>query len=270
MTKPSVAGRDNGGSVAGSDSGGSVAGRDNSGPVAGRDKTASVAVRDLRMVYGGGRPVTALDGVTAEFWPGTFTAVMGPSGSGKSTLLHCAAGLERPTGGTVTIAGTATDGLDEAALTRLRRDQVSVVFQAYNLVSSLTAAQNVALPARLARQRPDDGEVLAALAAVGLADRAGARPAQLSGGEQQRVAIARALFTGPAVLFADEPTGALDSATSEQVLALLRGFVDERGHTVVMVTHDPGAAAVADRIVRLTDGHIVDDQAIDSRLAVTR
>jgi putative ABC transport system ATP-binding protein len=219
-----------------------------------------VVLRDVRAWYGtGAGRVTALDGVSAEFGTATFTAVMGPSGSGKSTLLHCAAGLERPTGGTVTIDGVDLGGLDETALTRWRRDRIGFVFQSYNLVSALTAAQNVALPLRLAGRRPEPGAVAGALAAVGLSGRSDHRPEQLSGGEQQRVAIARALVARPAVLFADEPTGALDSRTSRQVLDLLRTVVDEYGHTVVMVTHDPVAAAVADRILLLADGRLVDE-----------
>src|SRR6266536_1263032 len=196
--------------------------------------TETVALRGVRAVYRSGRPrVTALDGVTVAFAGGTFTAVMGPSGSGKSTLLHCAAGLDRPTEGTVTIDGTLLGTLDETALTRLRRNRIGFVFQAFNLVSTLNA--------------------------VGLADRAGHRPSELSGGEQQRVAIARALISRPAVLFADEPTGALDSATSRQVLDLLRALVDQHGQTVVMVTHDPVAAAYADRVLLLADGRLVDE-----------
>jgi putative ABC transport system ATP-binding protein len=222
--------------------------------------TTTVMLREVRAVYGtGATRVTALDGVTVGFDSGTFTAVMGPSGSGKSTLLHCAAGLDRPVEGTVTIEGTLLNALDETALTRLRRDRIGFVFQAYNLVSSLTAAQNVALPVRLAGRRPDPDQVAAALAAVGLAGRAGHRPSQLSGGEQQRVALARALLSRPAVLFADEPTGALDSATSRQVLDLLRGLVDGEGQTVVMVTHDPMAAGYADRVLILADGRLVED-----------
>jgi putative ABC transport system ATP-binding protein len=222
--------------------------------------TTTVMLREVRAVYGtGATRVTALDGVTVGFDSGTFTAVMGPSGSGKSTLLHCAAGLDRPVEGTVTIEGTLLNALDETALTRLRRDRIGFVFQAYNLVSSLTAAQNVALPVRLAGRRPDPDQVAAALAAVGLTGRAGHRPSQLSGGEQQRVALARALLSRPAVLFADEPTGALDSATSRQVLDLLRGLVDREGQTVVMVTHDPMAAGYADRVLILADGRLVED-----------
>jgi putative ABC transport system ATP-binding protein len=220
--------------------------------------TTTVALRALRMVYG---RVTALDGVTVEFAKGTFTAVMGPSGSGKSTLLHCAAGLDRPSEGTVTIEGTLLGSLGETALTKLRRDRIGFVFQAFNLVSALTAEQNVALPLRLAGRRTEPGQLATALDAVGLADRAGHRPSQLSGGEQQRVAIARALISKPAVVFADEPTGALDSATSRQVLALLRELVDRHEQTVVMVTHDPVAAAYADRVLMLADGRLVDEVA---------
>jgi len=233
----------------------------------------TVSLRDVRMIYrAGSRQVLALDDVTVEFPPGTFSAVMGPSGSGKSTLLHCAAGLERPTSGHVSIAGTALGELGETALTRLRRDRVGFIFQAFNLVSSLSAAQNVALPLRLAGRRPAAGEVAAALAEVGLADRARHRPSELSGGQQQRVAIARALITRPAVVFADEPTGALDNSTSRQVLGLLRALVDEHGQTIVMVTHDPVAAAVADRVLMLADGRFagelteVDAGAIAARM----
>ncbi|WP_328469669.1 ABC transporter ATP-binding protein [Actinoplanes sp. NBC_00393] len=208
---------------------------------------------------GGAGPVTALNRVSTRFGEGTFTAVMGPSGSGKSSLLHCAAGLEPATTGAVTIAGTRLGDLGENELTRLRRDRVGFVFQDFNLVSSLTAAQNVALPLRLAGRRADGDRVRAALAEVDLADRAGHRPRELSGGQQQRVAIARALFTRPDVLFADEPTGALDNRTSHQVLTLLRTLVDRHGRTVVMVTHDPVAAATADRVVLLVDGRITDE-----------
>ena len=235
----------------------------------------AVSLRDVRMIYRSGtRQVLALDDVNVDFPPGTFSAVMGPSGSGKSTLLHCAAGLDRPTGGVVSIAGTPLGDLDETALTRLRRDRVGFVFQAFNLVSSLSAAQNVALPLRLAGRRPAAGEVTAALGAVGLADRARHRPSELSGGEQQRVAIARALITRPAVVFADEPTGALDTRTSRQVLDLLRELVDEHGQTIVMVTHDPVAAAMADRVLLLADGRLagelagVDAGAIAARMTI--
>ncbi|MFE2735706.1 ABC transporter ATP-binding protein [Streptomyces sp. NPDC056721] len=218
--------------------------------------TPAVRLTAVRREY---RGVTALDGVDLDFLAGTFTAVMGPSGSGKSTLLQCAAGLDRPTSGTVTIAGTDLTGLGERALTLLRREGIGFVFQSFNLLPSLTAAQNVALPLRLAGRRPSRAEVREALGRVGLAERAGHRPSQLSGGQQQRVALARALITRPAVLFGDEPTGALDTTTGRQVLTLLRELVDREGQTTVMVTHDPIAAARADRVVFLVDGRVVDE-----------
>ncbi|MEV5610775.1 ABC transporter ATP-binding protein [Streptomyces sp. NPDC052225] len=219
-----------------------------------------VVLDSVTRLHGTGeRAVRALDGVSLRFARATMTAVMGPSGSGKTTLLHCAAGLDRPTEGRVVVDGTDLTGLDEHALTLLRRDRIGVVFQAFNLVSALTAAQNVALPLRLAGRRPDPGQVADALARVGLADRAGHRPGALSGGQQQRVAIARAVIVEPAVLFADEPTGALDTGTSRAVLALLRELVDRHGQTVIMVTHDPAAAAWADRVVLLADGRVADD-----------
>jgi putative ABC transport system ATP-binding protein len=203
--------------------------------------------------------VTALRDVSVDLPAGTFTAVMGPSGSGKSTLLQCAAGLDRPTSGEVYLTGQPLGKLNETKLTLLRRERIGFVFQSFNLLPSLTAELNVALPLRLAGRRPSRREVRAVLATVGLADRARHRPAQLSGGQQQRVAIARALITKPAVLFADEPTGALDSTTGREVLALLRGLVDREGQTIVMVTHDPVAAAHADRVLFLADGRIVDE-----------
>ncbi|QEU90270.1 ABC transporter ATP-binding protein [Streptomyces kanamyceticus] len=216
-----------------------------------------VELHSLTRRHGTGeRTVVALDDVSVSFAEGTMTAVMGPSGSGKSTLLHCAAGIDRPSSGRVVIDGTETGGLDETALTLLRRDRVGFVFQAFNLVSALTAEQNVGLPLRLAGHRPDPARIAAALAEVGLADRAGHRPSALSGGQQQRVAIARALITHPAVLFADEPTGALDTRTSRAVLALLRRLVDDHRQTVIMVTHDPAAASFADRVVFLADGRV--------------
>jgi putative ABC transport system ATP-binding protein len=222
----------------------------------------SVVLHEVRVAYGTGRrPVTALDGVSVEFTAGTFTAVMGPSGSGKSTLLHCAAGLERPSGGSVTVEGVDLGPLDETARTRLRRDRIGVIFQDYNLVSSLTAAQNVALPRRLAGHRPETGAVVAALESVGLAGRAGHRPSELSGGERQRVAIARTILARPAVVLADEPTGALDSNASRQVLELLTALVDAHGHTVVLVTHDPVAAGYAGRVLLLADGRLVDEMS---------
>ncbi|OEU96592.1 ABC transporter ATP-binding protein [Streptomyces oceani] len=220
---------------------------------------AAVELSTVRKVYGAGdRSVTALDGVTIDFPPGTFTAIMGPSGSGKSTLLQCAAGLDRPSEGQITLAGTDIGRLDEKKRTQLRRDHIGFVFQAFNLVVSLTAAQNVELPSRFAGRRVGHEQVAAALAAVGLAERAGHRPGELSGGQQQRVALARALVTRPDVLFADEPTGALDTTTSREVLRMMRMLVDREGQTTLMVTHDPLAAAVADVVVFLKDGHVAD------------
>lgn len=217
--------------------------------------TTTVAVR-LRGLTRHHRDVRALDGVDLDFQAGTFTAVMGPSGSGKSTLLQCAAGLDRPTAGRVEVGGTALEGLSERRLTLLRRDRIGFVFQSFNLLPSLTAAQNVALPLRLVGRRPSRAEVRQALARVGLAGRERHRPGELSGGQQQRVALARALITRPAVLFGDEPTGALDSTTSREVLDMLRELVDRDGQTIVMVTHDPVAAARADRVVFLVDGRV--------------
>jgi len=200
--------------------------------------------------------VTALDRVSLTFPRATFTAVMGPSGSGKSTLLQCAAGLDRSTSGSVTLGGTELTDLSETELTLLRRERIGFVFQAFNLLPSLTAEQNVALPLRLAGRRPSKARVREVLEQVGLGDRARHRPTELSGGQQQRVALARALITRPEVLFGDEPTGALDSRTSREVLDLLRAMVDREGQTVVMVTHDPVAASYADRAVFLVDGRV--------------
>ncbi|MEU1722748.1 ABC transporter ATP-binding protein [Nonomuraea sp. NPDC005692] len=200
--------------------------------------------------------VTALDDVSIVFGAGTFTAVMGPSGSGKSTLLQCAAGLDRPTSGRVVVDGRDLATLGDRKLTLLRRDRIGFVFQSFNLLPSLTAAQNVALPLRLAGRRPDTRQVRQSLASVGLAERMHHRPAEMSGGQQQRVAIARALITRPAVLFADEPTGALDTGTSREVLRLMRDLVDRQAQTIIMVTHDPVAASYADRVVFLADGRV--------------
>ncbi|MBB5910283.1 ABC transporter ATP-binding protein [Actinoalloteichus hymeniacidonis] len=206
---------------------------------------------------GSGR-VVALDRVSLDITGGSFVAIMGASGSGKSTLLHCASGLETVTEGSVLLAGTDLATLSEEQLTLLRRELVGFVFQQFNLMPALTAAQNVALPRKLAGHRPRRAEIMDALGQVGLADRADHRPAELSGGQQQRVAVARALFTRPAVLFADEPTGALDRRSGRLVLALLRDLVDSAGQTVVMVTHDPLAASYADEVVFLADGRISD------------
>ncbi|MET7397495.1 ABC transporter ATP-binding protein [Dactylosporangium sp. NPDC005572] len=204
---------------------------------------------------------TALDSVSVAFAAGTFTAVMGPSGSGKSTLLHCAAALDRPDGGRVLLAGQDLAGLREPRLTEVRRRRVGFVFQQYNLMDSLSVWHNVLLPQRLAGVRPDRGWAREVLRRVGLADRADERPARLSGGQRQRVALARALAGRPEVIFADEPTGALDLASGREVLALLREAVDDLGTTVVMVTHDPAAAGWADRVVFLADGRIVAELA---------
>ncbi|MEU6246584.1 ABC transporter ATP-binding protein [Glycomyces sp. NPDC047010] len=218
-----------------------------------------VDLAGVTRVYGkGATAVRALDGVDIAFPAGSWTAVMGPSGSGKSTLLHCAAGLERVTAGTVRVGGRDITGATDAELTRLRRTEIGFAFQTFNLIASLTAEQNVAMPLRLAGRKPKRAEVHAVLDAVGLADRRRHRPRELSGGQQQRVAIARAMVTRPAVLFADEPTGALDTKAARAVLALMRSMVDERGQTTIMVTHDPAAAAAADRTVFLSDGRIVD------------
>ncbi|TDC78132.1 ABC transporter ATP-binding protein [Actinomadura sp. 7K507] len=230
--------------------------------VAGPHAVAAVAPVQLHQVsrqYGTGEArVQALDDVSVTFPPGSWTAVMGPSGSGKSTLLHCAAGLDRVTTGRVHLAGRDITHATDAVLTGLRRRSVGFVFQNFNLIGSLTAEQNVALPLKLAGARPSRGDVRAALADVGLGDRARHRPRELSGGQQQRVAIARAMVTRPSVLFADEPTGALDTGSARTVLRLLRGMVDGAGQTVVMVTHDPVAAAGADAVVFLSDGRIAD------------
>ncbi|MFI8949164.1 ABC transporter ATP-binding protein [Streptomyces sp. NPDC053750] len=217
----------------------------------------AIQLRSVSRRYGtGDSTVTALDEVSLTFPRGTFTAVMGPSGSGKSTLLQCAAGLDRPTSGSVRVGGTDLTALSERRLTLLRRERIGFVFQAFNLLPSLTAAQNVALPLRLAGRRPSRARVREVLARVGLGDRARHRPTELSGGQQQRVALARALITRPEVLFGDEPTGALDSRTGREVLTLLRGMVDGEGQTVVMVTHDPVAAAHADHVIFLVDGRV--------------
>jgi putative ABC transport system ATP-binding protein len=221
---------------------------------------AAVTGYELVKRFGTGETaVDALRGVTVSFAPGTFSAIMGPSGSGKSTLMHILAGLDRPTGGEVELAGRPLAGLGDHQLTELRRSQVGFVFQAFNLVPVLSAEENVALPLSLAGRRPDPGWVDELLDAVDLSDRRAHRPAELSGGQQQAVAIARSLVTRPAVVFADEPTGNLDSESTEQVLGLLRRATTQFGQTVVLVTHDPVAAAKADRVLFLEDGRIVRD-----------
>jgi len=220
-----------------------------------------VTATDLHRRYGeGDTAVDALDGVSVAFEQGRFTAIMGPSGSGKSTLLHILAGLDRPTSGTVVIDGVELGTLDDRRMTELRRDNVGFVFQFFNLLPVLSAEENIRLPLSLAGRKPDPERLQLLIDAVGLGDRLSHRPSALSGGQQQRVAIARALASKPAVVFADEPTGNLDSKSSEEVLALLRRAVDDFGQTVVMATHDAQAAAFADRVLVLVDGRIVRDE----------
>lgn len=222
----------------------------------------AVQLLDVHKSYpGGAGPVAALRGVSLALRPGSFTAVMGPSGSGKSTLLNCAAGLDTPTSGRVLVGGQEIGHLAPDALTRFRRERVGFVFQAYNLVGHLPVADNVALPMTLARRTPDPAWFAHLLAAVGLTGLEHRLPGELSGGQAQRVAIARALLPRPTVVFADEPTGALDARTGAQVLALLRDTARELGQTVVLVTHDPRVAAAAERVLFLADGAVVGDLA---------
>lgn len=227
----------------------------------------AIALDGVSKTYAGG--VRALDDVSLIVEHGTFLAVMGPSGSGKSTLMHCAAGLDSPTAGSVRIDGQEIAGLDETRRTELRREHVGFVFQAYNLIPSLSVEDNILLPLRLAGRRPDRAWLDTLVERVGLGHRLRHRPAELSGGQQQRAAVVRALAARPAVVFADEPTGALDLRSARQVLDLLRGLVDELGQTVVMVTHDPAAAACAHRALVMADGRVVEalDAPTASRLA---
>jgi putative ABC transport system ATP-binding protein len=219
---------------------------------------AAVEARDLTRVYGEGETaVEALRGVDIEVSSGELVAVMGPSGSGKSTLMHILAGLDQPTTGTVMIAGTEISRLDDSALTRLRREHIGFVFQFFNLLPMLDAEENVVLPLSIAGQKPDREWLDALLTQMGLADRRRHRPSELSGGQQQRVAIARSLVTRPTILFADEPTGNLDSKTGGEILELMRTSTDAYGQTTVMVTHEARAASIADRILFLADGQIV-------------
>jgi putative ABC transport system ATP-binding protein len=221
-----------------------------------------VVAEGLSRRYGeGDTAVDALLDVSTGFERDRFTAIMGPSGSGKSTLMHILAGLDRPTAGTVELDGVEITALDDGELTQLRRDKLGFVFQFFNLLPVLTAEENMVLPLSIAGRKPDKEWLEQLIQAVGLEDRRSHRPAELSGGQQQRVAVARALVSKPAVVFADEPTGNLDSKASEDVLQLLRRAVDDFGQTVVMVTHDPGAAAHADRLITLRDGRIVHDAA---------
>ena len=224
------------------------------GPV--RGQVPAIALERVSKVYRGG--VRALQDVSLAVEPGTFLAIMGPSGSGKSTLMHCAAGLDSPTSGSIRIDGQEIGGLGETRRTELRRERIGFVFQAYNLVPSLSVEDNITLPLRLAGRSPDPAWFGALVERVGLTGRLTHRPAELSGGQQQRAAIARALVSRPAVVFADEPTGALDLRSAHEVLALLRDLVEELGQTVAMVTHDPAAAAQAHRALVMADGRVVD------------
>nr|WP_276320632.1 ABC transporter ATP-binding protein [Phytoactinopolyspora endophytica] len=229
----------------------------------------ALRLASVRKVYGGaGNSVTALDDVSLTLPAGTFTAVMGPSGSGKSTFLQCAAGLDQPTSGTVFVDGTEMTGGSEATLTKFRRKHIGFVFQQFNLLPTLTVLQNVTLPLKLAGRKTDRDTAAAILDLVGLGDRLGHRPAELSGGQAQRVAIARALVTGPSVILADEPTGALDTKSARDVLTLLADAVRTYRQTVVMVTHDPVAAAYADAVIFLADGRIVGQMASPTAEAV--
>jgi putative ABC transport system ATP-binding protein len=222
----------------------------------------AASVIDATKVYGKGTTeVRALDGVTLDFPSGQFSAIMGPSGSGKSTLMHCVAGLDTLTSGQVRVGGVELTRLDDKHLTLLRRDRIGFVFQAYNLVPTLTALENITLPATLAGRKPDKGWLDTVIETVGLGDRLAHRPSELSGGQQQRVAVARALAARPEIVFADEPTGNLDSHASAEILAFLRQAARELGQTIVMVTHDPVAASYAGRVVFLNDGRIVDELA---------
>jgi putative ABC transport system ATP-binding protein len=220
-------------------------------------KIAARAV-DAQKVYGQGETaVHALAGVTVDFTAGQFTAIMGPSGSGKSTLMHCLAGLDELTGGSVWIEGTDLTTLAEKDLTKLRRDRIGFIFQAFNLIPTLSAEENIVLPMSLAGATPDDAWMQEVVGTVGLADRLSHRPSELSGGQQQRVAVARALASKPAIIFADEPTGNLDSRSSSEILGFMQRAVKAYGQTIVMVTHDPVAASYADRVLILADGKIV-------------
>jgi putative ABC transport system ATP-binding protein len=222
--------------------------------------TAAAATVDAAKFYGkGDGEVRALDGVTVEFPRGMFTGIMGPSGSGKSTLMHCAAGLDRLTAGTALIGGVDLSTLNDKQLTILRREKVGFIFQAYNLVATLNAYENITLPLALAGHKGDKGWIDQVITTVGLGDRLHHRPSELSGGQQQRVAVARALASQPEIIFADEPTGNLDSRSGAEILGFMRRAVAELGQTIVMVTHDPNAASYTERVLFLTDGRIVDE-----------
>src|SRR5688500_7196272 len=232
-------------------------------------RRVAASARDLVKVYGKNEAeVRALDGVTVDLMQGEFTAIMGPSGSGKSTLMHCLAALDTPTSGEAVVDGTSLGRLKDKDLTTLRRERVGFVFQSFNLVPTLSAEENILLPLSLAGRKPDREWFDQVVDAVGLRPRLGHRPAQMSGGQQQRVACARALVSKPSIVFADEPTGNLDSTSSAEVLSFLRRSVDEFGQTVVMVTHDPVAASYTDRILFLADGKIVDELREPDRDAI--
>ncbi len=225
-------------------------------------KVAAAGAIDAVKVYGGGdSEVRALDGVTVQFETGRYTAIMGPSGSGKSTLMHCLAGIDSLTSGAVYIGETYLASLNDKLLTELRRTAVGFVFQAYNLVPTLTAYENITLPLLLGGSKGDQQWIDTVIDAVGLRDRLRHRPSELSGGQQQRVAVARAMASQPTIIFADEPTGNLDSRTGAEILSFMRRAVSELGQTIVMVTHDPNAASYADRVVFLADGRIVDEMS---------
>lgn len=222
--------------------------------------TPAARVIEVTKVYGEGESaVHALDGLSLDFESGGFSAIMGPSGSGKSTLLHCMAGLDRPTSGNILIGDTDLTLLNEKELTLLRRNSIGFIFQAYNLLPTLSAAENIELPVTIARRSPDASRLAEIVKVLGLDGRLDHRPSELSGGEQQRVAAARALLSRPKVIFADEPTGNLDSKTGTQLLEFMRQSVDDLGQTIMMVTHDAHAAAFADRVVFLEDGKVIDD-----------
>jgi putative ABC transport system ATP-binding protein len=230
------------------------------------DREAAARTVDLRKVYGvGDAAVAALDGITVEFTTGEYTAVMGPSGSGKSTLMHCMAGLDAPTSGQVFLGDLELSALRDKELTNLRRDRIGFVFQAFNLVPTLTAQENIELPLSIAGRKPEQDWFDTVIDTVGLRPRLQHRPNELSGGQQQRVAAARALLSRPDIVFADEPTGNLDSVSGAEVLGFLRRSVDEHGQTIVMVTHDPIAAAYTDRVIFLADGKVVDELRDPSR-----
>ncbi|MEV7143581.1 MULTISPECIES: ABC transporter ATP-binding protein [Streptomyces] len=229
-------------------------------PLAERTTTVAARATELSKVYGQGETqVVALDRVSVDFRQAEFTAIMGPSGSGKSTLMHCVAGLDSFSSGSVRIGETELGSLKDKQLTKLRRDKIGFIFQAFNLLPTLTALENITLPMDIAGRKPDKEWLHKVIEMVGLADRLSHRPSELSGGQQQRVAVARALASRPDIIFGDEPTGNLDSRSGAEVLGFLRNSVRELGQTVVMVTHDPVAAAYADRVIFLADGRVVDE-----------